>query len=455
MKTKKAGLFCSLALVSGKGGVGKTTLATNMSWLLGTSGSKVLIVDLDFQNLGATGLFSALYRLPDTNVRDLLSTPGALTGDAAPIARITETVSFLPAAFEKGGPGSSQPAVTADAVARMQQLLPQLFDVLHKWHGFDCFVLDCHGGIDPISIAAAGVCDLTLLVTEADTVTFSGTLGLLDSYTENYADDERPVVEYVINRLPPKYRWRDLDDIYRGYMAGHMGRFSQAREILAYIPSEDFLADSFGDYPFQVELAPDSLFARKLELVICRLLGESHPRLVSEEIRERYARPRVLKRVDRQVLSAEAQTVRAVFNTYGIAGLYALLFFPWALMTVTAESQGPGLAASDNPFLNAAQYIMPLMLSLGVILLAVLVRVAFRIFRYFRGRLRFTRSMIRAAPSHRTLWRRLDLWKLRLFFYASALGPLLFLVYILPIGASVVFSALQGLTFLADHFGPM
>ena len=63
--------------------------------------------------------------------------------------------------------------------------------------------------------------------------------------------------------------------------------------------------------------------------------------------------------------------------------------------------------------------------------------------------------MIRMAPSHRSAWRRLELWKLRLFFYASALGPLLVLVYIVPIGWSVIFSLLQAFSFVGDSFGPL
>ena len=249
--------YVSVALVSGKGGVGKTTIAANLAWLISSAPSRVLLIDLDFQNLGCTGLFASRYRLTGTNARELLrmKTPYSDLPERPAVTPITEHLSFLPAAMLVDTLEERDAYLgTPDEIsARLSALL----DALAGWHDVDCFVLDCHGGIDALSVAAAGICNNTVVVTEADSVTFAGTLGLVDRYYEHYSEaDHKPTIDYVINRVPSKYKWKDLHRLSTYYINAHLGRFTPADTELSFIPAEDYLADSFGEYPFQVELAP-------------------------------------------------------------------------------------------------------------------------------------------------------------------------------------------------------
>ncbi|MCL2220821.1 MAG: ParA family protein [Oscillospiraceae bacterium] len=50
----------SLAIISGKGGSGKTTLAISLSQLLATCGKRVLLINCDMSTHGATYFFESL-----------------------------------------------------------------------------------------------------------------------------------------------------------------------------------------------------------------------------------------------------------------------------------------------------------------------------------------------------------------------------------------------------------
>ncbi|MFC1717066.1 CpaE family protein [Candidatus Poribacteria bacterium] len=281
--------YSSIAFVSGKGGVGKTTITANIAWLISVAPAHTLIIDLDFQNLGCTGLFASRQNLEESYTLALLRTNCEQENQPI-LTRITEKLWFLPAApitqttehieFQNAFLG-----IPDDLYKRLDKLL----SYLHEIFSIDFFVLDCHGGIDATSIAAAGVCDYTMVVTEADTVTFAGTLGLVDSYYSQYgSSDRKPRIEYIVNRIPPRYRWKYLDKLYREYLGKRLGQFTKSKSVLSYIPAERYLADSFGDYPFQVELAPSSLFARKLKLILYSLFCDLHPDLLSIKMQKKY-----------------------------------------------------------------------------------------------------------------------------------------------------------------------
>ncbi len=60
-----------IAFVSGKGGVGKTGLAANFGWICSRF-AKTLLIDLDFQNQGLTGLFTPHAEFQDSSAVDAI-----------------------------------------------------------------------------------------------------------------------------------------------------------------------------------------------------------------------------------------------------------------------------------------------------------------------------------------------------------------------------------------------
>jgi flagellar biosynthesis protein FlhG len=418
--------YASLALVSGKGGVGKTTLAANISWLISAAPSRVLLVDLDFQNLGSTGLFASRYTLHQSNARELLRSDVSYDQVQVPpsVTHVTEHLAFLPAALLVDTL-EERDAYLGDP-KEISAKLGALLSALHRWYNFDCFVLDCHGGVDAVSIAAAGMCNHTLVVTEADTVSFAGTLGLVDRYYEHYSDiGGSPRIEYIVNRIPSKYKWKDLNRLYGHYVEVHLGRFTPSDAALLFVPAEEYLADSFGEYPFQVELVPSAIFSRKLELLVYRLVRQSHPQLLSKRTLSRFRRPRQVRKVERLVLSREARNLRTAVTAFALSSSFFVILLPvYVLMTLPIEVV---------PTVAAGTLVWVFGVLAGLITLYFILA-AFRVLQFFREKFRFNKALWRVLPKEeRTVWRRISLWKLRLLFYGSTIIPGFVVLYVIAL----------------------
>lgn len=421
MKNKRD--YSSIAFVSGKGGVGKTTLATNIAWLISTAPARVLIIDLDFQNLGCTGLFAAHYHLGTSNALELLLAQEETNNSSLNLTQITENLQFLPAALilQTAEHYDAFLEVPEDIYERLDKLLNNLYEL----YSIDCFVLDCHGGIDATSIAAAGICDKTLIVTEADTVTFAGTLGLLDSYYDHYGSfDRRPMIEFIVNRIPPKYKWKDLDRLYRVYLERHLGELTQSKSVLSYISAEGYLADSFGDYPFQVELAPSAIFTRKLELILGSMFQSSNPKLLSKKVNKRVEKKKYANKIHKRIISNEARYARTVFTSYGLFSFYLIFLTPYYFSQVSFY---------DKLFISEFSFTDLLFSAITTPILIYMVIAMFSVFFYFRDRFKFQKALLRKLPKTKKLWRRVNLWKRRLLFYGSAVGPAFITLYVFVI----------------------
>lgn len=423
--------YSTIAFVSGKGGVGKTTLATNLAWLISTAPARVLLIDLDFQNLGCTGLIAAHYKLENSDALMLLRNQPEEKSEPPRLTQVTENLRFLPAALVVQEVEHRDAFL--DVPEKVYQRLERLLNRLHQSHSIDCFVLDCHGGIDGPSIAAAGICDHTMVVTEADTVTFAGTLGLVDSYYDEYSHSERkPEIEYIVNRIPPKYKWKDLDRLYQAYLEKHLGRFTESKGILSYIPAESYLAESFGDYPFQVELAPSAWFTRKLQLILYSLFRDSHPKLLSKKVQKQFRRERYARKIRRRIISNEARNTRTVLTSYALASLYFILVIP--LISTIYIAHNLFQSHEHQKTLGTIQTPVEDTLILSAIILGLLIAIyfvvgLFRITLYFRDKFKFHKAIFRVLPKEQTFWRRLTLWKLRALYYGSALGPVVGILY--------------------------
>jgi flagellar biosynthesis protein FlhG len=141
-----------LAVTSGKGGVGKSTVALNLSIALADEGLRVLLFDAD-ENLGGIDLMLGLaprYHLADVlrgerDIEDVLLTPH-------------ERLHVLPGSH--GDP--EYPAMDA---ARQDQLLAELRG-LEERH--DVVIIDTAAGLTRDVVGYAGQADATLVVTEAE-----------------------------------------------------------------------------------------------------------------------------------------------------------------------------------------------------------------------------------------------------------------------------------------------
>jgi len=269
----------TLAVTSGKGGVGKTTISVNLAKQLSLAGYRTLLVDFDIHNKGATSLF--LDKLEDfEQTEDQLSLAGMMATQASgggitaahPLVvslDAAENLIFIPATKPKE---LVEWSTFEQKNAALVETIKGLLTVVAEKLKVDIIVIDCYGGIDSMTVAAAGIADDTIIVNEPDIITFSGTLLLYSYLSKIYRSGSiTPRIHFVINRITSKHSYEFLAAEY----AKHLSSLSADERILAYLPFDRLVMETFGEYPFFTELLPKSLLTKKLRLMLFTLLDNT------------------------------------------------------------------------------------------------------------------------------------------------------------------------------------
>jgi MinD-like ATPase involved in chromosome partitioning or flagellar assembly len=416
----------SVAFVSGKGGVGKTVLAANFAWVCAQV-AKTMLVDLDFQNQGCTGLFAPHFEFHQSNALHSIENPADCISQE--LNQVAERLYFLPAVSWQAEP--SQERITSVVNAAGFQKKVETFIRLQKQEeAFEIVVLDCHGGVDPVSWSAFQSCDYTLMVTEADSVTFAGTLELLNYYeakapkvntglssdrssgqsqpavSDSAGTDHSPCVKFIVNRLPSKYKWADLEHIYQSYISKKLGIFTTDRSVFCYIPFEELLADCFGEYPFHAELAPKSIFARKIHYMAHSLLSSKCDISPGYKPLRKFQSHRYKKKVERMVVSYEFKNMSSI-----------LKFFVWGSVVYLIFLVGGFLLLVGLGTQKILGDVIELILEIFVIAIFTVgvwffIRASFGLMFHYRDKHKFQKRLFRAISPVLTLWQRLALIKL-------------------------------------------
>ena len=141
-----------LTVASQKGGVGKTTTALNLGYMLGRLGDKVLVVDADPQ--GGMAIASNLRKRTEMGLVQLLS------GQLTPEEVITHT---RDGSLSMVGSGVVEPEDTEslEGAARNGDLQHALESLVH---GFDYVFIDAPAGVGGLVTALLGASDDVLLM---------------------------------------------------------------------------------------------------------------------------------------------------------------------------------------------------------------------------------------------------------------------------------------------------
>jgi len=145
-----------VSVASSKGGVGKTTIISNLGVILGERGKRTLLVDADLAS-GNLAYYSGL-RNPTPTLHELLS--GRVESVEEVARKISETVTLLPS-------GTSLRGFLDADLNRLRDFLPDYAE------NYDITLIDCPPGISKNSVIPIDVSDQVLLIATPDEASVS------------------------------------------------------------------------------------------------------------------------------------------------------------------------------------------------------------------------------------------------------------------------------------------
>jgi len=171
-----------LAVASGKGGTGKSFLATNLAVALHRAGRRVVVVDCDFGLANAHLLLGAN---PRGTMLHLLS-------GAATVQHVLARTAFGPA-LVAGGSGLTS---LAELGARHMQALARALHWLAGQH--DVVLLDCSAGLSPQAMITVLAAQHVVIVTNPEIAALTDAYALIKCIARQC---ERPELHVVVNRV--------------------------------------------------------------------------------------------------------------------------------------------------------------------------------------------------------------------------------------------------------------
>jgi flagellar biosynthesis protein FlhG len=241
----------SIAVTSGKGGVGKTQLSANLALALAQRGLKVLLLDAD---LGLAGLDLALGVTPKYTLSDVLD------GKLKPEEIIVEGpcgLRLLPAC-----PGRYE---MANLSPSERDMLTNAIDECAE--SYDVLLTDTGAGINSNSVSFAAAADEVILVATPDPTS------MRDAYAMAKVLTKRAGVEtlrFVANQVSSEAQAAEQHDTLRGLIR----RFLPVE--LAYlggIPRDEVVRQGAANgSPFLLR-SPDGNAARAIQAIAQRLLA--------------------------------------------------------------------------------------------------------------------------------------------------------------------------------------
>jgi flagellar biosynthesis protein FlhG len=243
----------SIAVTSGKGGVGKTQLSANLALALGKRGQKVLLLDAD---LGLASLDLALGIHPHADLLSVVRGERNIDDILVEAAHGVQLVPACPGRYEMANLGT----------AEREKLRAVIEDLARR---FDVLVIDTGAGIGANSVGFASLASEVLLVTTPDPTS------LRDAYAMAKVLNKRAGVDsiaLVANQVPSEAGGLEVYE----RLLGIAQRFlSLELRYLGCIPKDETVARAVASgHPYVIG-APHSKAARALESLVERLMQRS------------------------------------------------------------------------------------------------------------------------------------------------------------------------------------
>jgi len=182
-----------ITVYSSKGGVGKTTLSSNMATNLSNRGFKVLIIDTDPQNsvLGVLGIELS------HGLSELLNHTATIK---EVIISIEDNFDFIPAGVEANRDTLEYTQLLQDEPYFIKEIIVETIGDM-----YDYIIFDTPPGFNPMANSAMLASEVILGLLEADPTSYA-TLDLMESILSKIRDADEKDILFIINLV-------DVDDL--------------------------------------------------------------------------------------------------------------------------------------------------------------------------------------------------------------------------------------------------
>ncbi len=193
----------TIAIASGKGGVGKSNVALNLSILLSASGSRVALVDAD---LGLANLDVLLQADVHTNLSHVISGK----------RRLEEIVVDLPSGVQFV-PGASGLAKMAQLSEFHRAQLLQGLSILEANN--DVVLVDCGAGIGPNVTQFAAAADMVIVVTTPEPTAVTDAYAVIKVLTQGgYEGKITLLVNFATDRQEARETHQRISTVARQFL---------------------------------------------------------------------------------------------------------------------------------------------------------------------------------------------------------------------------------------------
>jgi len=251
-----------IAMVSGKGGVGKTSIVANLGLALARAGKKTLLVDMDFFTRGLTFFLSKGTTSFRASVREGLNPKTR----SFKFFRVEENLSVVPPVRRSLDTIKSNEilGLMGDDLAGLKSLFRQLSRL------YSYVLVDCRSGADLLSIAPALVADSYWIVTEEDR-TSQRTSAVLRESIDRFGLEHKARARFggFIMNMTVSTRVDDLVDFFERTVFGE--------KCISVIPLDKNVRRAFIRDELAIDRFPQTPFSREMQAIGAWLMKESVP----------------------------------------------------------------------------------------------------------------------------------------------------------------------------------
>jgi len=240
-----------IAIASGKGGVGKSNVAVNLSWSLAAAGQRVLLLDADLGTANADVLLGVR---PRHHLGDVLGGRCALADAAQLVAPQLRLIPGASGIGDVANLGDAQRARLLNGMARLEQ-------------SCDVLIIDCGAGISQNVLAFAQAADQLLLVTTPEPTALADAYSLVKVASRM---QQTPDLALVVNAVLDRQEGRDVTQRFTNAAA----RFLQvAVDDFGQIPRDPRVPLAVRERRPVVHVYPRSPAARAISGLAQRILS--------------------------------------------------------------------------------------------------------------------------------------------------------------------------------------